>query len=188
LSEEDWVVVQKILSAVGRLDGRFGRARIAEVLKGSKTKGVTESGLDQHRCYGLLETWTLPAIVAAVDELIADGSLEQRGREYPLLGITDRGKEVMFRRVQPRVELQGSVPDAIEAVDPDLVQALKQWRLRQSRKGRLKPYQVFSNQTLEALASHRPTSESELLAVPGIGPAKLDKYGADLLRMMRAAP
>jgi len=187
-SEENWVAVQKILSAVARLDGQFGRARIAEVLKGSQTKGIHEAGLGNHRCYGLLKAWTLASIVSAIDELLQDGCLVQTGREYPTLAITPRGKEAMFRKVQPRVEFAAAAVSSEEApVDDDLLKALKRWRMKRCRIEHVKPFHVFSNKTLEALASHKPTRETELLAVPGVGPAKLQKYGADLLRMMKAA-
>jgi len=186
--EETWVAVQKILSAVARLDGRFGRARIGELLKGSRSKGILESGLETHRCYGLLKDWTLAAIVAAIDELLQDGCLEQRGRDYPMLGITERGKEAMWRKVQPRVEFlaAGASPEETEP-DADLVKALKSWRMRRCRTAHVKPFHILTNRTVEALAVRKPTTPEALAAVPGIGPSKLEKYGDDLLRMMRAA-
>ncbi len=186
--EENWVAVQKILSAVARLDGQFGRARIAELLKGSKTKGIKEAHLEGHRCHGLLKEWTLASIVSAIDELLQDGCLGQTGREYPTLEITPRGKEAMFRKVQPRVEFAAATPAAEDLdLDEDLLEALKSWRMKRCRIAHLKPFHVLSNKTLEALAARKPTSETELLAVPGIGPSKMQKYGADLLKMMKAA-
>lgn len=186
--EENWVAVQKILSAVARLDGQFGRARIAELLKGSASKGILAAGLDRHRCHGLLKEWTLESLVSAIDELIGDGSLEQRGREYPMLGITARGKEVMWRRIVPRVRLTAAAP-SLEDAPPDeaLAKALKSWRMRECRKAHLKPYHILTNKTLQALASRKPANEAELAAVPGIGPAKIDKYGEAILRLTRAA-
>jgi superfamily II DNA helicase RecQ len=43
---------------------------------------------------------------------------------------------------------------------------------------------VFNDRTLEAIASIRPSSEAALLGVPGIGPAKLDAYGEQLLDLL----
>lgn len=186
--EENWVAVQKILSAVARLDGQFGRARIAELLKGSQSKGIFEAGLEHHRCHGLLKDWTLASIVSAVDELLQDGCLAQTGHEFPTLAITDRGKQAMFRKLQPRVEFAAAVPaEADLCLDEDLLKALKSWRMKKCRIAHVKPFHILSNKTLEALAARKPTSENELLAVPGIGPEKLKKYGSDLLRMMKAA-
>ena len=43
---------------------------------------------------------------------------------------------------------------------------------------------VFTDATLEALLEIRPTSPAELLAVPGIGPVKVDRYGGDILEVL----
>ncbi|WFB36018.1 RecQ family ATP-dependent DNA helicase [Kiritimatiellota bacterium B12222] len=185
--EETWVAVQKILSAVARLDGQYGRARIAELLKGSQSKGIKEAHLETHRCHGLLKEWTLASIVSAIDELLQDGCLAQTGREYPTLEITPRGKEAMFRKVQPRVEFVAAAAEADVGVDEDLLKALKSWRMKRCRIAHVKPFHILSNKTLEALAARKPTSEKELSAIPGIGPAKLEKFGPEILKMMKAA-
>ncbi len=188
LEEETWVAIQKILSAVARLNGQLGRARVAELLKGSKSKGILKAHLDEHRCYGLLSSWTLDAIVAAIDELLQDGCLETRGAEYPMVGITERGKEAMWRKIRPRVEFT-VVPASSESspVDEDLIKALKRWRMQTCKRAHLKPFHVLSNKTLDVLAQVKPETERELSDIPGIGPAKIEKYGDDLLRLIRAA-
>jgi len=43
------------------------------------------------------------------------------------------------------------------------------------------PYHLFSNRTLAAIAEARPQSNEELLAVSGVGPAKLESYGDEVL-------
>ena len=55
--------------------------------------------------------------------------------------------------------------------------ALKAWRLKRSRADSVPAYVVFSNATLIELATHRPTTDAELRAISGIGPAKLAAYG-----------
>ncbi|MGA0370155.1 MAG: HRDC domain-containing protein, partial [Kiritimatiellia bacterium] len=64
---------------------------------------------------------------------------------------------------------------------------LKSWRMKRCRIAHVKPFHILSNKTLEALASRKPVTENELMAVPGIGPGKMEKYGADLLRMIKSA-
>ena len=78
-------------------------------------------------------------------------------------------------------------PSAIGATeaDPELLDLLKDWRMRKARVSRRKPYQVLHNRTLEALASVRPKDLTELAAITGIGPAKLERYGEELLRMVQ---
>lgn len=76
------------------------------------------------------------------------------------------------------------VDDSRPQADPVLLEKLKTWRLEQARARGLPAYVVFNDRTLEELAARRPTTESGLLAVSGIGPAKLDAYGDDLLDLL----
>lgn len=69
-------------------------------------------------------------------------------------------------------------------VDQALVKRLKEWRLEQAKAQGVPAYVVFNDRTLEAIAEIRPTTETDLLTVPGIGPAKLDAYGDQLLELL----
>ncbi|MSP91994.1 MAG: ATP-dependent DNA helicase RecQ [Myxococcales bacterium] len=65
--------------------------------------------------------------------------------------------------------------------DPELVRNLKAWRVAKAREEGKLPYHVLTDQTLLTIAVHRPTSLTELMQLPGIGPRKASNYGADLL-------
>ncbi len=84
------------------------------------------------------------------------------------------GKSGMVGRLAP-----GAGP-----ADSGLVDRLREWRLDQAKAQGVPAYVVFNDRTLDALASHRPTTEEALLAIPGIGPAKLESYGDELLDLL----
>jgi superfamily II DNA helicase RecQ len=68
--------------------------------------------------------------------------------------------------------------------DANLVRCLKQWRLKQSKEEGVPAFRILGNKTLNAIAIHKPSTEDELLKVPGIGPQKLEAYGAAILRVL----
>jgi DNA helicase-2/ATP-dependent DNA helicase PcrA len=68
--------------------------------------------------------------------------------------------------------------------DAALFEALRAWRLERSRADGVPAYVVSADAVLVALATQRPRTDAELLAVPGIGPAKLDSYGAEMLALI----
>ncbi|WP_419916054.1 ATP-dependent DNA helicase UvrD2 [Candidatus Poriferisodalis sp.] len=68
--------------------------------------------------------------------------------------------------------------------DAALFEALRAWRLERSRAEGVRAFRVFSDAVLIALATRRPSNDAELLAVPGIGPAKRDSYGAEVLALI----
>ncbi len=64
------------------------------------------------------------------------------------------------------------------------VQALREWRLARARADEVPAYVVFNDRTLAELVARTPRTLAELAAVPGIGPAKLERYGAELLAQL----
>jgi DNA helicase II / ATP-dependent DNA helicase PcrA len=66
------------------------------------------------------------------------------------------------------------------------VEALKEWRLARARADEVPAYVVFNDRTLAELVARTPRTLAELAAVPGIGPAKLERYGPDLLAQLAA--
>jgi DNA helicase-2/ATP-dependent DNA helicase PcrA len=86
------------------------------------------------------------------------------------------------RSVRPR-----AVPAAVEVEDPVLFDALAAWRKQRAEADAVPAFVVFHNSTLAAIAGAKPRSINELASVPGIGPAKLDRYGEELLAVVGQA-
>jgi superfamily II DNA helicase RecQ len=59
--------------------------------------------------------------------------------------------------------------------------ALAEWRTARCRAEGVPAYIVLGNATLDAIAAAAPTSLAALGRIKGIGPAKLERYGADIL-------
>ena len=66
-----------------------------------------------------------------------------------------------------------------------LEEALRNWRRDEARRQNVPAFRILSDRTLKELAEEIPTSESSLLAVHGIGKSKADKYGKQLLQILR---
>jgi len=61
---------------------------------------------------------------------------------------------------------------------------LRAWRLERAKADNVPPYVVFHDSVLHAIAEARPSSLGELAQIAGVGPAKLERYGADLLALV----
>ena len=85
--------------------------------------------------------------------------------------LTELGVEAAAVRPKQRAE---------EPSDP-AYHALKRWRLQRARTDEIPAYVVFHNSTLAEIAERRPKTITELASVPGVGPAKLERYGEDVL-------
>lgn len=67
----------------------------------------------------------------------------------------------------------------------DLLTALKALRRQIASERRIPGYLVFSDATLVAMASAAPRDDDELLTISGVGPKKLERYGAQFLALIR---
>lgn len=96
-----------------------------------------------------------------------------------------RAKPSRARRpAAKRPAAKGAPPNA--DVDPEILDALRSWRTAQAKAAAMPPYVIFHDRTLEAVAAAKPSSRAELLALPGLGPVKVSRYGDDLLGVVAA--
>lgn len=80
----------------------------------------------------------------------------------------------------------GRHEDCEPTAHEQLVSRLKAWRLERARDAGAPAYTVFTDATLEAIAERMSTSDDELLAIPGIGPTKLERHGRAVLELLAA--
>jgi ATP-dependent DNA helicase RecQ len=88
---------------------------------------------------------------------------------------------------EPRPSRGFSLADLREASPEDeaLFDKLRAVRKRLADAEGVPAYIVFSDAALRGMAARRPRSEGELLQVPGVGPVKLERYGAAFLEALR---
>jgi len=68
-----------------------------------------------------------------------------------------------------------------------LLEALRAWRLQESRDAQVPAYVVFTDRTLMAIAEQQPSDLDALADIPGVGPAKLERYAQAVLRLVEEA-
>jgi ATP-dependent DNA helicase RecQ len=97
-SEGEWLVIQKILSCVARMRGRYGRARVVQVLMGSQAKEVRGTHLTRLSTYGILQGTPRSLIDAYLDVLLEADCVQVVGDEFPKLELTSLGGAAMRRQ------------------------------------------------------------------------------------------
>jgi ATP-dependent DNA helicase UvrD/PcrA len=163
---------------VAHLEERFGSraGRGVQLLTYHRAKGLEFEAVFLPR----LEERELPSKLsktpAALDEerrLLYVG-LTRAKRD---LTVTWSGKPSRFLT---ELDLHAPVPKPVEPDDP-LYATLKEWRLKTARAEEKPAYVIFHNSTLAEIVRRSPRTREELAAVPGVGPAKLERYGDALL-------
>jgi len=69
-------------------------------------------------------------------------------------------------------------------MDERLFEALREWRLETAREADVPAFVVFTDATLTAIAEKVPRDVAALSRITGVGPAKLERYGAAVLSLL----
>ena len=103
---------------------------------------------------------------AALDSLFAKPKKRSRNRRPPTISSTKKDAEGM-------------------EVDEALLQALRVWRQKQAKAQKVPLYYICQSSLLNAIAAHMPTTLEALSELKGIGPHKLEQYGAEVIELVR---
>lgn len=98
LVEWQWTVIQKILSCVARMKGRFGRTRITQVLLGDEDPILEEKGLTSLSTYGILKNFPPELLHKLLTALVETECIEVSNDNYHTMSITEKGIAVAKRQ------------------------------------------------------------------------------------------
>lgn len=173
------ILAQKALSAVTRLQERFGAGYVIDFLRGSNAAKIQEAH-KQLKTFGIgadlsKEEWT-----AVLRDLVAQGYLAKSDGTYPVLQLTAtsaqvlKGTEkVMLTKVKEKIEIQ---PQA-EGYEKQLLAQLKDRRRRLAEDENVPAYIVLSDATLMEIATYLPHNKEEFRKISGFGEVKIERYG-----------
>ncbi|TMB77859.1 MAG: hypothetical protein E6J46_07950 [Chloroflexi bacterium] len=180
------------LAAVARFSGRVGLANVAAVLGGRRTRwSAAQSWVEELPFHGTLKSWSDDRVRLLLAELLRAGLGRQSSGEYPVVELTQSGREALMRGAPPPLTLPAEASTASRRSTPqadapvETVDRLRRWRLETARAASVPAYVVFHDSTLNAIAAARPASLADLLRVPGVGDSKLRKYGEEVLQVLR---
>lgn len=181
-------MTRSALAGAARFAGRIGIVNLAWILSGKENRFVRDQPwVTDVPAYGSMSEWNPTRIRRLLEELKALGCIVLTTGQYPMVGLTARGRTVLSGTEMLDVALEpdherpkGAGADA----DPAVFQRLRSWRAEVARRQGVPAYVVFHDRTLSELAALRPTDLAAMEAVPGIGRSRLDRYGKALLEVL----
>lgn len=179
---------QKILSCAYRMRGRFGKKVIAQVLAGSKAKRIVENDLQKLSTFGIMRQQQIKDIEVMIDYLLASGYLINRDPQYPTPTVTAKGAQVLkgLEKVTQKTVKVTANRFVGSVLDTSLFERLRRKRRELAEEQHVPPFVIFSDQTLQDLASQKPQSLRDMLNIKGIGETKLNRYGQTFLEIILA--
>lgn len=186
---------QKALSAVVRCHESVGLNLLIDILRGSYRAEIRDHGFDKIKTFGAGREISFIHWKIYITQMINQGLLKIDYTDSMKLKVTPLTHKVLFEgmRVQlSDLNYQDEVKEALKPSQKDihpheeLLQKLKEWRTDRARDKKVPAYIIFSDKVLINLAGSRPSTRSELLEVEGIGKAKADMYGEDILAIIQS--
>jgi ATP-dependent DNA helicase RecQ len=174
------VFSQKILSAVTRLKEKFGMRYIVDILRGSNNEKIREEH-KQLSVFGIGKDMAKEEWMHYIKELIHFDYLKQTEGQYPILQLTDKARDVLFKKVPVYLTEPVRIEIAKEPViyqqhsyEKELFDSLKHLRNKIAHEENLPAYIIFSDSTLMDLATYLPLSVDDLSKVSGFGAYKIE--------------
>jgi len=192
------VAAQKALSCAYRTGQRFGAAHLVDILRGADTAKIRQFGHDTLSTYGIGTELDARQWRSVFRQLVAAGLLEVDLEGHGALRLTAasaavlKGERSVSLRSEPPAQARKRKRDATAggaaAAPVDLpadaaarFESLRAWRAETARAQNVPAYVIFHDRTLREIALAPPADVQGLAAIPGVGAAKLERYGEALL-------
>ena len=183
---------QKLLSAIYRTGQRFGAGHVIDVLRGKDTEKVRQWGHERLSTFGIGADLSVTEWRSFVRQLMVQGFIRADDARFGALRLTADARGVLRGDRTVRLRKDATVKPrsrsatqretfAVDPKDQGLWETLRQCRRNLAEEAGVPPYVIFHDATLKELLHRRPTSLAEMLAIHGIGQAKLERYGAAFL-------
>lgn len=187
------IIAQKAISAVKRLNEEVAMNMLINVLRGSKTAELIERKFDQIKTYGAGNEFSFQQWQHYLNQLINLGILEIAYDDFLRLKLTPLSYQVLENKfnvqlleITEKEHITKKRKTEIEISKSDaLLIALKDWRKKIAVKNKVPAYVILHDATLNELVLNMPKSNQELLSISGISQTKLDRFGDDILSIIK---
>lgn len=191
------LAAQKALSAIFRTGMRFGVSHLTDVLRGKSSDKIQQWQHDKLPTFGVGKDLDEHGWKSVFRQLAAAGLIHVDMAEHGALQLTDSARKVLkgeqrvaLRRPVKRMAAQTKtsvVYSDLSAEDNELFQRLRRWRSDTAKAQAVPAYVILHDKTLRELAEVRPVSHGLLASITGMGSAKIEHYGEEILALIREA-
>ncbi len=186
-------LAQMALSAIKRTNEQAGMYTVTDILRGWRKAEIIERGYDLLKTFGVGRGYSVAEWNAYLLQMLQMGLFDVAYDENNHLKITEYGNEVLYGRQTielsryERRDLSQKKPAVAPLAIPEPDAPAKQMdralfdKLRDLRKAiatanHIAPFMVFSDKSLTAMATEKPTTQAEFSIIHGVGDVKCQKY------------
>ena len=187
------VIAQKVLSTIYRLKEQEAAGTVIDILRGAQNAAVLEKNYQHISTYGIGKDISWKDWQQYIIQLVNQGFCEIAFHKNNNLQLTAFSKQVLFDglvvHLTKPVQLSTKTANTKKKTarlqrnkSSTLFEKLRALRYRISQEENIPAYLVFNDATLKEIERERPMSESEFLAISGVGHRKAAVYGAEFIQ------
>ena len=191
-------LAQMAMSAIKRTGEQAGMYTVTDILRGSNKAEMVEKGYNLLKTYGVGHDLSNAEWNAYLLQMLQLGLFEVAYDENNHLKITEYGNEVLYGRrtinlnrferqsIKPKRQEQPVAEPKVadltfstvgtKVMDKALFEKLRDVRKALAQASHIAPYMVFSDKSLQAMATEKPTTMAEFGILYGVGQLKCQKY------------
>jgi superfamily II DNA helicase RecQ len=158
------------------------RARLIEIEDAEFEK---DGAMIRFRKVRLTEAGLEMRASSPIELLISDGVVEEFSGDGTTPARTKKAKASKTVGAKSAgVKAADTEPIKLSAADEALAARLKEWRMAEAKQLRVPAYVVLHDRTLTAIAHTRPANPKQLMEISGVGPAKVERFGEAILKLL----
>ena len=190
------LLVQKLLSCIYRVGQCFAAGYVINVLRGKADDWIRDNRHQELSTFGIGADLTDKDWRAVVRQSIGLGLLQVDSQNHHRLLLTEAARDVLKNRrtvmLRPlkRDKAAGQKPKEEwlrTEREERLWQALRKWRQERARAEEIPAYMVCGDKTLRDIVEKMPRGLNGLRSIYGLGEAKIDKFGDEILDVLDSA-
>ncbi len=186
---------KRLASCVWRIEQAggvaYGAGYVIDVLQGQSKERILLNGHDKLSTFGIGKHLSAEEWRRILRQLIARDIVRVEAHNMGGLTLGQarallKGEEKIFVRTPAKKGRRLRLShEEMTGEDLAIFERLKSWRRQKADESDKAAWQVFTDATLEDIVRKRPTSYAQLSDVSGIGEVKLERYGRDVLAIVR---
>jgi ATP-dependent DNA helicase RecQ len=186
-------IAKKIMSAVARTGGRFGKNYVIDVLLGHRNQKVLINRHEELSVFGIVKDYKEDELGQLVNQLVNRGYLCKSEGKFPMVGLTKQGVgflqgDMKLELPKPRatVEVKKSGKPGKLEFNSELFEILRALRRELAEEANVPPFVIFGDASLQEMAYYLPQDTESFGRISGVGTKKLEQFGTTFVGAIKS--
>ncbi|MCH5584599.1 DNA helicase RecQ [Shimazuella sp. AN120528] len=181
---------QMIFSCIRRVNEKVGLTFLTKILRGSKSKKITDFRYDRLSTYGLMKEQSEKRVMQICKSLVDEGYIRLEPLSegmYPVAKLDVSAVAVLKGEEKVTLHLAEEPVPAKDntSVDNPIFDALRQLRRKIAEEENVPPYVICNDATLREMTTYIPQDEAGMLRIKGWGESRQNRFGDAFLELLQ---